>query len=383
MKLAHVLGALGLLVVCAMAPGSAQAENPGAGETFRDCPDCPEMVFVPAGEFMMGSPGGEGEVRFRDEGPLHHVSVRQPFAIGKYEVTFAEWDACVAGGGCNNYRPDDKGWGRGKRPVINVSHEDTKYYTAWLSLETGLAYRLPSESEWEYAARANTSSARYWGTRANQACSYANVADRSMKEKYSSWIIFECRDGYVHTSPVGKFRANAFGLHDMLGNLREWAEDCWTDGYAGAPSDTNVWTDGDCRQRVLRGGSWVSKPWTVRFAYRYRIDNYFRYLDIGFRVARPPGNAQAADPDVGETFRDCADCPEMIELPAGEFMMGSPEGKEGRWDEEGPVHLVSVRQPFAIGKYEVTFAEWDACVAGGGCNGYRPDDEGWGEAIGR
>jgi formylglycine-generating enzyme required for sulfatase activity len=262
--------------------------GPRAGETFRDCPECPEMVVVPAGEFMMGSPDGE-DGRGSDEGPVHRVSVRQPFAIGKYEVTFAEWDACVAGGGCNGYRPDDEGWGRGKRPAINVSHDDAKAYTAWLSRKTGQAYRLPSESEWEYVARAGTRVARYWGVSADEACGYANVNDRTSKRVNNfSWAFHDCDDGYAQTSPVGSFRANAFGVQDMLGNVWEWTEDCWNKSYAGAPSDTNVWKAGDCGRRVLRGGSWSYEPRIVRSAFRVRYDTGSRNSGVGFRVARTP-----------------------------------------------------------------------------------------------
>ena len=196
----------------------------------------------------MGSPESE-KGRYDDEGPVHRVSVRQPFAIGKYEVTFAEWDACVSGGGCNGYRPDDRGWGRGNRPVIHVSHKDAKAYTAWLSRKTGHSYRLPSEAEWEYAARAGTTTRFHFGNSISS--SQANYGGNKGK-----------------TVPVGSYPANGFGLHDVHGNVYEWVEDCWHKSYAGAPSDTNVWKTGDCSRRVLRGGSWGNAASYLRAAYR-------------------------------------------------------------------------------------------------------------------
>ena len=261
------------------------SERLGPGTEFRDCPACPAMVVVPAGSFRMGSPSGEAG-RDGDEGPVHGVEISRPFAVGKYEVTFAEWDACVSGGGCG-HRPDDAGWGRGTRPAINVGWEDARSYVSWLSVETGARYRLLSESEWEYAARAGTVSARYWGEDPSSACRYANVADRTLKDRYSGWMgIHDCRDGHVHTSPAGTFDPNGFGLHDMLGNVREWVEDCVHGSYAGAPADGSAWTSGDCSARVLRGGSWSNRSWNLRSAYRYWDSPDGLSGSTGFRVAR-------------------------------------------------------------------------------------------------
>ena len=287
------------------AAGSAEeSDGPSAGDTFRDCADCPEMVVVPAGSFMMGSPESETE-RWEDfEDPAHRVSVRQPFAIGKYEVTRGQYADFVNATGRKSdgcYYFDGSKWKTDSAhnwrspgytqtdedPVVCVSHEDAKAYTAWLRRKTGQAYRLPSEAEWEYAARANTKSARYWGASPDQACGYANVYDRTSKRVNKfSWAFHDCDDEYAQTSPVGKFKANAFGLHDMLGNVLEWTEDCWNDSYAGAPSDANVWTAGDCRRRVLRGGSWFFKPRVVRSAFRFKFDSEFRDFDFGFRISR-------------------------------------------------------------------------------------------------
>ena len=239
---------------------------------FRNCDGCPEMVVIPAGAFRMGSPASASEEgRHDDEGPQHRVEGPQhrvelrSFALGVTEVTFDEWDACVRGGGCDGYRPDDEGWGRGARPVINVSWEDAQAYVSWLSGSTGAAYRLPSESEWEYAARAGTETPFHTG--ATISTDQANYSGR--------------------TTPVGTFAPNAFGLHDVHGSVWEWVEDCWHDSYRGAPRDGAAWTSsGDCGRRVLRGGSWNAYPGNLRSAARYMHPTEHRNYHVGFRVAR-------------------------------------------------------------------------------------------------
>ena len=245
----------------------------GSRHKFRDCPDCPEMVVVPSGSFMMGSPSSE-EGRDADEGPVHRVTIVRPFAVGVYEVTFGEWDACVSGGGCGGYRPGDKGWGRGRHPVIYVSWDDAKAYVDWLSDKTGEEYRLLSESEWEYVARAGTVTRYWWGDEIGR--NRANCA------------VCGSRWDDEQTSPVGSFAPNGFGLHDVHGNVWEWVEDCWHEDYVGAPGDGRAWTvGGDCEGRVLRGGSWGHKPQYLRSALRswgtagLRVDYFY-----GFRVAR-------------------------------------------------------------------------------------------------
>ena len=264
---------LAIALAFAFAPGALAKTKANAriGETFRDCPHCPEMAVVPAGSFMMGSPPSEGG-RFADEGPVHRVAFAAPFAVGAFEVTFAEWDACVSAGGCGGYRPDDEGWGRGSRPVVNVSWDDAQSYVEWLSRSTGEDYRLLSESEWEYVARAGTSTRYWWGNdiglaRANCDGCGSQWDDRS-------------------TAPVGSFAANAFGLHDVHGNVWEWTGDCWNGRYEGAPSDGRAWEGGGCSNRVLRGGSWYSVPQLLRSALRYNNDAGLRYDSSGFRVAR-------------------------------------------------------------------------------------------------
>ena len=241
-----------------------------AGETFQDCANCPEMVVVPAGSFQMGSPSGE-EGRYDDEGPLHRVSVEQSFAVGEYEVTFAEWDACVSAGGCS-HRPEDEGWGHGSRPVINVSWDDAQEYVRWLSRETGHEYRLLSEAEWEYAARAGTQTARHWG----DGIGHNNANCDGCGSRWDD----------EQTAPVGSFAPNDFGLHDMLGNVWEWTLDCWHDNYSGAPSHAVAWSGSNGCSRVYRGGSWDYNSGDVRSAGRNGVGAGGRANYIGFRIAR-------------------------------------------------------------------------------------------------
>ncbi len=215
----------------------------------------------------MGSPASE-EGRDGDEGPQHRVEIGQAFAVGVYEVTFAEWDACVAEGGCGGYRPDDAGWGRGDRPVINVSWEDAQHYVRWLSVVTGEEYRLLSEAEWEYAARAGSRTRYSFGNDISP--SQANYPD----------------SGHGKTVSVGSYRPNGFGLYDMHGNVREWVQDCWNDGYRGAPTGGQAWQSGDCSRRVLRGGSWCYYSSHLRSAYRGWGSSGLRNDLHGFRVAR-------------------------------------------------------------------------------------------------
>jgi formylglycine-generating enzyme required for sulfatase activity len=239
----------------------AAAINPG--ETFRDCPDCPELVVVPAGTFNMGSPAPF-------EGPVHKVTFARPFAVGRFEVTFDEWDRCVADKGCA-FRPDDKGLGRGKRPVVNVSWLDAKEFMAWLSAKTGKKYRLPTEAEWEYVARGGTNSPFWWGQAIGQG--QANCR--------------ECNSGNVlQTLPVGSFKSNPFGIFDTSGNAAEWVEDCWNDSYRGVPQDGTAAAGGQCGWRVLRGGAFDGQAKSVASAARFRYDHDVRYPANGFRVGR-------------------------------------------------------------------------------------------------
>ena len=243
------------------------------GTTFADCTGCPEMVVIPTGSFVMGSPEGE-EGRIGDEGPQREVSVPK-FALATTEVTFDQWQACVDGGGCpSNQTPDDEGWGRGSRPVINVSWEDAQEYISWLNaqVEDSDPYRLPTEAEWEYAARAGTTTPYSFGKTIST--DQANFAGNFEGGK---------------TAPVQNYPANSFDLFDMHGNVWEWVEDCWHDNYEGAPTDGSAWLssqNGNCARRVVRGGSWLYLPQNLRSAYRYRFEPEFRDNFIGFRPAR-------------------------------------------------------------------------------------------------
>ena len=239
-----------------------------------------QMVLIPGGTFQKGDLNGRGDGHER---PIHSVTV-PAFRIGKYEVTFAQWDACVTDGGCDGYRPDDEGWGRGNRPVINVSWDDAQLYIAWLNGRTGGGFRLPTESEWEYAARAGTTTMYHFGDDESQLCLYANHADRSTKLQ---WRNESCSDGVgERTTEVGRYRSNGYGLHDMHGNVMEWVQDCWNDSYAGAPNDGNARLKGDCSRRVVRGGSWVDFALDLRSAYRAGDPRTFRSNAEGFRLAR-------------------------------------------------------------------------------------------------
>ena len=250
---------------------AAQERALKPGDSFREGAGLPEMIVVPPGQFLMGSPPGQGDDRER---PQHEVTIARPFAVGKFAVTFAEWDACAAAGACRR-DVSDEGWGRGRRPVINVSWNDAQAYAKWLAGVTGKPYRLLSEAEFEYAARAGSQTAYPWGdaiTLNGQAMANCNGCGSPWDNK--------------QTAPVGSFPANAFGLHDMVGNVWQWTEDCWNDSYQGAPADGSPWTSGDCGSRALRGGSWCYRPGYLRSAIRCRSDpgNWDNYA--GFRLSR-------------------------------------------------------------------------------------------------
>ena len=276
------------------------------GTKLRDCEVCPELVVIPAGKFRMGSPSSEKD-RDGDEGPVRDVTIWEPLAVGIHEVTREEFRQFVketrhsAGKECRTYKSgkwkmrsghgwEKPGFSQGRRhPVVCVSWDDAKAYVGWLSRKTGKAYRLPSESEWEYAARAGTRTARYWGEGETDQCRYANGGDKALKKRHSKWkrVTASCNDKRAYTFSVGKYQPNGFGLQDTLGNVWEWVEDCWHSSYQGAPRDGSAWTrGGDCSKRVLRGGSWNDGPENLRSAGRVGYTAAHRNDHNGFRVAR-------------------------------------------------------------------------------------------------
>jgi formylglycine-generating enzyme required for sulfatase activity len=253
-------------------PAAERALKPGS--TFSECRDCPQMMVVPAGNFMMGSPD-TGSDRRTEETPYHPVTIARAFAISVTEVTFAQWDTCFKLGGCST-EPSDLGFGRGTRPVLNIDWIDAQQYVAWLKARTRQPYRLLSEAEWEYAARAGSVTSYPWGDAIGQ-----NNADCA-----------ECNSTFDNrsTAPVGSFAPNRFGLYDMIGNVWEWVEDCWHDTYGGAPADGSAWTTA-CSEpadsvRVVRGGSWDDKPADLRTASRYSPGISAQTRVNGIRVGR-------------------------------------------------------------------------------------------------
>ena len=446
-------GSATVTVTASDADGNTAKQTVAVQVWRRDCAECPAIVVVPAGTFTMGAPESEYYSDDRER-PQRTVSI-PAFVAGAFEVTFAEWNACVADGGCDGYRPHDEGWGFGRQPVVNVGWHDAQRYVEWLSLRTGYHYRLLTESEWEYAARAGTETPFHTGeTITPQQANFDGLYGYPGDERI---------DGVSRrqTVPVGSFAPNAFGLHDVHGNVEEWVQDCAIDyDWEGARVDGGAVEPEGCQYRGLRGGSWAHHARQIRSAYRasrHLIHHSTRLSNIGFRVARDvvgapsveapiadqplatgedatldlsvyfsddqaltyeaessdadvvrvqvisggslllasvaagratvtvtardaDGNAVrqtfqaivSADGQVGRRFHDCSQCPEMVVVPAGSFMMGAPEEEEDSRPHERPVHQVDFANAFAIGIHEVTFAQWDACVAAGGCDGYTP-----------
>jgi formylglycine-generating enzyme required for sulfatase activity len=239
---------------------------PKPNDTFKECANCPEMVVVPAGRFTMGS-----ERSWKGAGPQHTVTFARPFAVARFAVTFDDWDACVADGGCND-RPSDEGWGRGRRPVINVRWDDAKAYAAWLSRQAGAAYRLPSEAEYEYAALAGATTTYPWGDEIGEGNANCDGCGSQWDKK--------------QTAPVGSFAPNAFGLYDVAGNVWQWIADCYHDNYKDAPNDGAAWTSGNCNYRVVRGGAWYSSRYDLKPSARSLSGSANWSSGLGFRLAR-------------------------------------------------------------------------------------------------
>jgi formylglycine-generating enzyme required for sulfatase activity len=287
--------------VAAVAGGAAV---PSPGTLIQDCAECPELLAVPAGEFIMGS-GPKEKMREPDEEPAHRVRIAASIAVGKFEVTRAQYAVFVKETGrehkpgCNSTRGgffhknpkatwQNPGFDQtDSEPVVCVSWDDAQAYAQWLSKKAVKSYRLLNEAEWEYVARAGSTGSRHWAEADNAAvCRYASVADTSYKSVSPGAPMFPCSDGFAFTSPVGRFPANAFGVYDMLGNAWEWIEDCWNEGYAGAPALAAPRLSGSCTERAFRGGAWNSPPSTLRSAYRDRASKDERHDNLGFRVAR-------------------------------------------------------------------------------------------------
>ena len=272
-------------------------------KTIRDCPSCPTMMIIPAGKFFMGSEAAEAG-HFKDESPAHQVNVGT-FSMSRTEITRAQFAEFVKESGYDTgnqcwtidggkYQERNANWEKisypqkNGHPAVCISWSDATAYTKWLSDKAGKSYRLPTEAEWEYAARGKTSTARYWGENPDNACKYANVADTTAQKLIkpaTTWQVHKCDDGFAYTAPAGSFKANAFGLHDMLGNVWEWVEDSYHDNYQGAPDNGSAW-DGNGKKRVLRGGSWYDSPSKVRAAGRDKAISERRYDNFGFRIVR-------------------------------------------------------------------------------------------------
>jgi len=320
---------------------TALAQAPAAGvtfHTFRDCADCPEMATLPAGTYRMGSFKDRALTEF--EGPRHEVRIGKAFAVSRFEITRGQYAAFVKesgyaafqGKGCSVLRHADLKWADDDardwrnpgyeqgddHPAVCVSWDDAKAYAAWMAQKTGKPYRLLSEAEWEYAARAGSSAIRPWGDDGNAACGHANVwdatyekerglprrADRNVgvgagpsfrdvsanalkERREGEWFLEShfCSDAHAFTAPTGRYSANAFGLHDTLGNAWEWVEDCLNASYTGAPDDGSAWQKGNCELRVLRGGSWSSISADARVVQRLFRAKSARRADMGLRVA--------------------------------------------------------------------------------------------------
>ncbi|MBS3735453.1 MAG: SUMF1/EgtB/PvdO family nonheme iron enzyme [Phycisphaerae bacterium] len=385
------------------------------------------LVLIPAGEFVMGSPADE-ERRDDDEGPQRRVMLTKPFYVGAYEVTKVQFAQFVSDSGYKT-TAEKQGWsyawkgggGWGKidgaswrkpgfaqgddHPVVCVSHDDASAFCRWLSRKHGARVRLPSEAQWEYAARAGTRTVYPWGDDPDGGQGWANAADRTAKEKYSGWIVFNWSDGYVFTAPVGGFRSNGFGLHDTVGNVWEWCADWYQDSYEGLATEDPKGPKGG-KHGVQRGGSWCSFPWDCRSALRSWSLPVHRSGGIGFRVVvlggDPRGKEATGD---GEDEREEAgdggaaavyeewpfDAEEakrrqretaaalgvpvektldlgdgvtmkLVLIPAGRFVMGSPAGEEHRDDDEGPQRRVTLTEPFYMGVCEVTQAQYEQVI---------------------
>ena len=299
------------------APAFAQTKEsdlkPGA--VVKDCPACPELVLVPPGEYMMGSTPETPDVDVgRGETPQVKMKIPRAVLMGRFELTFGQYKEFVQATGYQTAKKACRVWDNefvdkadatwenpyqpqrplAEHPVNCVSWNDAQAYIAWLGKKTGKAYRLPSTAEWEYAARAGTTTSRFWGDSPDDACDYANTYDISAKEKYPfSWTFSPCKDGYAEHAPVGKFKPNAFGLYDMIGNVWEWMADCYAGSHQGRPRDGRAWNwEGGCEARETRGGGWMSASERNRIAWPGKDPAERKLNYFGFRIARDLDSVQ-------------------------------------------------------------------------------------------
>ena len=386
------------------------APNSTTQRTFRDCPNCPEMVVIPTGSFTMGTLAAH---RVATEVPAElepqRIRIERAFALGRYEVTRAEYAEFAAATGragvavkCRTWVESVQGfrdlmitWDApnvprkptARHPATCIDWHDARAYAEWLSAKTGRAYRLPSEAEWEYAAKAGTNTLRYWGDDPNAGCRYANLNDRRTQARYPlAWAGVNCNDGFEDVAPVGSLKPNAFGLYDMIGNVWEWAEDCSTLTYHGRPTDQRAWVwDGGCKRRIQRAGGWSTGPERTRAAFHGDGDAEDRADFAGFRVAldleRTPAatapaskitrSSDAPVPSAGTVLRDCDLCPELVTIPAGKFQLGSSADEYEHDVESGetPALSILIRKAYALGRFEVTRAEFARFVT---ATRYRP-----------
>ena len=315
------VAALGLVMAGGAAAQTPEELERGAAEPAERQPQDGEerlrelagpMVDIPGGEFRMGDQAGDGDA---NERPVHTVRVK-PFRLGKYEVTVGQFRAFVAASGYQTEAERNVRWqgcvtidpasGKGRyhagtawsapgfeqsstHPVTCVSWNDAQAFIDWLNRESGLRFRLPTEAEWEYAARAGTGTRYPWGDDANAGCAHANGADQTLGPDEIFFLSrMECSDGHFWPAPVGSYRANGLGLHDLNGNVYEWTADCWNKNYKRAPADGSAWTSGDCSRRVLRGGAWPFPPVLLRVSHRSRTRTAVRTDNLGFRLAQDP-----------------------------------------------------------------------------------------------
>jgi formylglycine-generating enzyme required for sulfatase activity len=290
----------------AQSGSTSRTPDPAAapGKIFKDCPNCPDLVSIPAGKFRMGS-DADADMDRAEERPAHEVAIAKPFALMTKEVTrdqfaaFAKETGREIDTGCHAADGGDGKWRdqgtfldpgieqQGSHPVVCISETDAADYADWLSQKTGRQYRLPSEAEWEYAARAGKKTAWPWGNDVGKnGCKSVNAMDASGHRQYPINEPMQCDDGFVTTAPAGSFPANAWGLYDMLGNVWELVSDCWHDTYDGAPNDGSSWDSGSCSGHVMRGGAWLENPWDTRFATRWQNESGGKDTATGFRLAR-------------------------------------------------------------------------------------------------